>query len=611
MFNIVEKNQKLVKGIMITVAATFVLWGIGGYLGSAGDDGYVAKVGSQKIYPADIDHAMEQNPQNTDKMQVLYGLINRQLLINNINNYHMVATKEALQQQIASIPDFQDEKSEFSLKKYQDFLRTQFISAEQFQKNIGEQILINEYVSLFKDSYFTSNSFNKQFASLLSRERSISSYTINTSEFYNKVTPSAEQINQFYQQNIAKFTLPERVKAQYIDLDIASIASKVQVSDKDLDNYIANNKSKLADQEVDASHILIAIPTNADTKTKSLAKEKALKILAKVKHNPRDFASLAREYSDDSGSKASGGDLGYFGHGVMAKPFENVAFSLKPGQISDLVQTEYGYHIIKLNSIKSNSVAETRALALLQLQKQRSNGLLQKDLDKLNELTYNQASSLEPAAKELGLTIQTTKDWITKGVTSGDFANPKSQAAIFNQDVINKHNNSEVVDLGNGSYRVYHVTEHEASRVETLDEVKTELAQQLRSQAASIEASNDGQQKIQALTQGKLNLNFSHSENVSLLSQNEDISPNAIKQIFATNISKLPAYTGSIDSHGNFVIYKISAEVTDQKLEEQNQKIVEQLGQADSNLLFGAYLGSLRAKYDVSYKTDRLTSQSN
>ena len=155
------------------------------------------------------------------------------------------------------------------------------------------------------------------------------------------------------------------------------------------------------------------------------------------------------------------------------------------------------------------------------------------------------------------------------------------------------------------------MTEHEASRVETLDEVKTELAQQLKSQAARIEASNDGQQKIQALTQGKLNLNFSHSENVSLLSQNEDISPNAIKQIFATNISKLPAYTGSIDSHGNFVIYKISAEVTDQKLEEQNQKIVEQLGQADSNLLFGAYLGSLRAKYDVSYKTDRLTSQSN
>ena len=138
MFNIVEKNQKLVKGIMIFITVTFVLWGIGGYLGSSGDDGYVAKVGSQKIYTTDIDHAIDQNPQNTDKMQVLFGLINRQLLINNINDYHMIATKDQLQKQIASIPQFQESNSQFSLQKYQDFLRTQFMSAEQFQANIGD-----------------------------------------------------------------------------------------------------------------------------------------------------------------------------------------------------------------------------------------------------------------------------------------------------------------------------------------------------------------------------------------------------------------------------------------------------------------------------------------
>ena len=104
MFNVIENNQKLVKGIMIVVTASFVVWGIGGYLGMAGDDGYLAKVGNQKIYPRDLDQAMQENPQNTDKMQVLFGLINRQLLISNIDNYHMIATKSQLQHEIAAIP---------------------------------------------------------------------------------------------------------------------------------------------------------------------------------------------------------------------------------------------------------------------------------------------------------------------------------------------------------------------------------------------------------------------------------------------------------------------------------------------------------------------------
>ncbi len=609
MFNIVEKNQKLVKGIMIVITATFVLWGIGGYLGSSGDDGYVAKVGSQKIYTRDIDRTIDQYPQNTDKMQVLFGLINRQLLINNINDYHMVATKEQLQKQIASIPEFQESNAQFSLKKYQDFLRNQFMSAEQFQNNIGQQILLNEYVALFKDSYFSSSLFDTKFVNLLSRERKISSYTIDISQFENKTTPTDAQISDFYQQNIAKFTQPEKVKLQYLDLDAASIARNIQVSDKDIDSYLSKNH--VSGEQVDASHILIALPANADTKTKEATHEKALKILAKVKQNPKDFANLARQYSDDSGSKSNGGDLGYFGMGVMKKPFEDTAFSLKPGQISNLVETDYGYHIIKLNAIKGNSKAEIRALALSQLQKQQSGTLLQKDLDKLNEMTYNQPTSLEPAAEALGLNIQTTTNWVNKGDTTGSFASSKSQAAIFNPEVINKHNNSEVVDLGNGSYRVYHVTEHESSVVSTLDKVKDQIRQQLKTQAASSLASNDGQQKILELQQGKLNLNFTNPDKVNLLSQTKNISTNAVKQIFSTNITKLPAYTGSLDNQGNFVIYKISGEDIDSKLDAQNQQNVKDLGSSDSSLIFGAYLGTLRSKYDVSYKTDRLNLQSN
>jgi peptidyl-prolyl cis-trans isomerase D len=137
MFNIIEKNQVLVKVIMIAVASTFVLWGVGGYLGMSGDDGYIAKVGSNKIFKQDIDRAMQQNPQNTDKDQILFGLINRQLLLNNFEDYHMTVANEQLQKEIASIPIFQ-ESGTFSLNKYQDYLRQNYLTAEQFQKNVSQ-----------------------------------------------------------------------------------------------------------------------------------------------------------------------------------------------------------------------------------------------------------------------------------------------------------------------------------------------------------------------------------------------------------------------------------------------------------------------------------------
>ena len=542
-------------------------------------------------------------------MQVLFSLINRQLLINNINDYHMIATKDQLQKQIAGIPQFQESNSQFSLQKYQEFLRERFMSAEQFQTNIGQQILLNEYVDLFKDSYFSSSLFNKQFANLLSRERKISSYTVNISKFYDKANPTDVQISDFYKQNIAKFTQPERVKLQYLDLDAASIARNIQISDKDIDIYLAKNH--ISGEQVDASHILIELPANADAKTKKAIHEQALKILAKVKQNPKGFANLALQYSDDSGSKSNGGNLGYFGKGIMEKTFEDTAFSLKIGQISNLVETKYGFHIIKLNAIKGNSKAEIRSLALSQLQKLQAGNVLQKDLDKLNEITYNQPLSLDPAAKALGLTIQTTTNWVNKGDPAGNFASAKSQTAIFNPEVINKNHNSEVVDLGNGSYRVYHVTEHESPVVTTLDKIKGQISQQLKTRAASSLASNDGQQKILELQQGKISLNFTNPDKVNLLSQNKNISANAIKQIFSTNITKLPAYTGSLDLQGNFVIYKISGEEIDSKLNTQNQQNVKDLGSSDSILVFGAYLGTLRNKYDVSYKTDSLQLQSN
>jgi len=174
MFNTVEKHQKIVKGIMGFLVVAFTLWGIGGYLGSMSDDGYVAKIGSNKIYPRDIDNAMTDNPQpNQNKMQVLYGLINRQVLLNHIDDTNQSVTKTQLQDNIAKIPLFQ-KNGQFDLSLYKDFLQEKMLSAEDFQANVAKQILLKQDIDFFKNSYFTSRDFNQKFVEMLSRERNVS-----------------------------------------------------------------------------------------------------------------------------------------------------------------------------------------------------------------------------------------------------------------------------------------------------------------------------------------------------------------------------------------------------------------------------------------------------
>jgi peptidyl-prolyl cis-trans isomerase D len=609
MFNIVERHQKLVKGIMITLTATFVVWGISGYLGMTGDDGYIAKVGSKRIYGQDIDRAMDSNPnQPQDKMQVLFGLINRQLLVNALEDNHLTATTSELQQAIAAIPLFQTDGS-FDVTKYQQFLKTRYLSSAKFEQEISEQILISQMVDFFKNSYFTSDAYSNKFAQLLSRQRNVSRYVIDPRQFYSKVNLTESEIAADYQQNLAKYTLAEQVKLEYLTLSAEQIAAAIKVTNEEVARYIQDHPQAASTAQIDVSHILFSVPSGATAVQKAQVKQKAMQILAKVRANPGDFAKLAKQYSQDPGSAANGGDLGYFGKGVMVKPFEEVAFNLKKGQISDLVETPYGYHILKLIDTKATDQKLVQEQAIKQLQKQKAQQQLATMVEKLNDLSYNQPDSLRPAAQNLNLSLQQS-DWVNKGATQGLFANPKLQTAIFSADVIKARHNSEVVDLGNGSYVVARVAEYQPARVKPLAEVRQAIVASLTAARASQLAAAAGQNDLNLLQKGKVKLEFTRPENVTLLGQSPDIEPLAVRQIFAQK-AQFPAYTGTVARDGSYVIYRINSQSTDQSLNSQNQRIISQLSDQYAMITLSAYVGALRSQYKVSYKLDRIQNNAN
>lgn len=610
MFNVVEKNQKLVKGLMIFIALTFVMWGIGSYLGMIGDDGYVAKVGSTKIYERDINNVLEQNKDAGDKMQVLFSLINRQLLLSNSDSYHMQATKKQLQDEIAGIKDFQ-ESGVFSLSKFEKIITSNRLNIKDFERSMSEQILIKEYLDFFKDSYFSSTAVNNKLAEIFSRQRNISQYVIDPKIYMDQVKVTEQEIQQYYEKNKSTlFTAPEKVKLAYLNLTEENVLNNVNFDDKIVHNYILSHESSLNEKYVDASHILFAVPQDASTSYDKKQLGKAQLVLKMLRENPNKFNDFAQKYSDDTQSAKKNGELGSFKKGLMVKEFDNIVFNMKPNTISDIVKTQFGYHIIRLNNIKSSSDEEIKQKAIKALKKQQLALKWQQMLDSLNDLTYNNPKTLEVAATKLGLKV-INSDWLAKNSTTGLLANKKIQDAVFTNDVFKNKNNSALIDLGNNNVFVLRLLDFKPSFVEPMIQIKNQIIENIKRERSSMLAYQVGESNILALKNGKLNLNFSNLQKVNLMTQNNGINPDMLKQIFAVSLNKAPQYTGGINSEGKFVIYKIVSEVVDKDLVKQNLLVIDNINKNQAMIDLSSYVSSLKDKFKVNYKTDFAKNHNN
>ena len=607
MFNVIEKNQKLTKGIMIAVTASFVLWGISGYISQSSDDGYVAKIGDQRIYPKDIDQAMESQ-KGANRKDILAGLINRSLIIENANYYNLTASDSELQAEILKIPEFQNAKGDFSIEKYQNYLKFSYTSAEQFQKNVSKQIIINKYVNLFKQSYIQSAKINDKFAQLISHDKVVAPFVLPVKQFIDQVKLTDKEIKTYYTQSLASYILHDKVKFQYITLDLAAISSKIDISDDRALKYI-NKHPELSDFKINASHILFNVDKKATKTQVEEVKTKAQKILDQVKKNPSLFASLAKQYSQDTGSATNGGDLGTFGKGIMVKPFEQKVLTMKAGEISDLVRTDFGFHIIKLNSIKQDSQQDLLNKAKEKLKTQDASMSMQKYVDKLNSLSYNNPKDLNYVAKTLGFTVNNS-DWVEKGAKQGDFAIDSVQKVLFNQDVINKGENTEVVNVAKNKYMVFHITNFQPGRMQTLAEVHDKVVEELKKREARTLAVKAAVNKLQALQSNKTltDVVFGKEQTINYLFENNNVTADAVQQIFTTRVIKYPAYQLYFSSNGDVIIYKVISDTLNLKTKDKMKKIVNDLDASTGYAALSNYLEFIRGKYKVTERSDKLNS---
>jgi len=421
--------------------------------------------------------------------------------------------------------------------------------------------------------------------------------------FASKVTVSDADIEAYYKAHTAQFQAPEQANVEYLVLDLEAAKKNVSVNEADLKTYYEQNAARFGTKEERrASHILITAPASAPAADRAKAKAKAEQLLAEVRKAPGTFADVARKNSQDPGSAEKGGDLDFVTRGAMVKPFEDAMFALKKGDISDVIETEFGYHIIRLADIKPAVVPpfeQVRATIENELRAQQATQEFAKAAESFTDAVYQQPDSLKPAADKLKLTIQTANNVArtpAPGVT-GVLANRNFLNALFAADSLQRKQNTEAIEIGTNQLAAGRVTQYTAAHPVPLAEVKDKIRAQLVTERAAVMAKADGEAKLAAWTAKADGATFGAPLTVSRReSQNQPLS--IIDAALRADAAKLPALVGvDLGTQGYAVVRVTKVVARTPSAPEQAQQENAQIGQSITAAEELAYYNLLKERF--------------
>ncbi len=567
----------LAKAILALIALTFAAFGLESYQSSDSSNGYVAEVGDvgisrdeltreiqaqsrrlrEEMGPA-FDPATVQTPEF--QKQVLDGIIERKALLLDAQKQKLMASDAYVAAVLTSIPAFQED-GKFSQARYETILQQDGRRPVQFENEIRQSFMMEAIASPVALAAFSSKTSLDLITRLVAQQREVSWVDLPAASVADQIKISAEDIARDYAANKAAWTDPEQIRVEYLLLDLASVAAGITVSDQAVADYYAANASQFGQPEQrSASHILITADKNADTATRARAKAKAMALFQTLQKTPAKFAELARAESQDPGSAAQDGSLGSFGRGMMVKPFEDAVFSMKRNEIRGPIESDFGYHVIRLDSIQPAQIAPlatVRAAVVEELRKRQAQKVFADMADNFGNLVYENADSLASAAKTLKLTPQQS-GWMSVKSAPPPFNHPALSAAVFSRESITSKQNTEAIELQPGMLIAARVIDHRAARLKPLAEVTQAIAARLRAEQTKQLLTRKGTETIKTLTQGtETGLNWSAFQVVAR-QPTDALDATAIKAVFQANTNKLPAYTGFTRGDGSYRIVRIS-----------------------------------------------------
>jgi peptidyl-prolyl cis-trans isomerase D len=599
MFDFVQKHKTVASlslglvGLGFLVGGGFAAQGLSG----GGGDSYLAKVDGYKITDRDLAQASGGQPiPDAMKPQAIQQLVERRVLLNEATKRYITTSDTMLRDAIMNIDDFKKD-GHFDVERYKTLLAAQQMTVDQFEARMRERRSLQLLGGPIAESGFASKLAVDRLVDALATPRDVASVTFAAAQYMDKVSASAAEIKQYYDTHHAEFNQPERVKLDYVVLSRDEMAASLPVDDKDVRSYYDAHKAELAPEQRRVRHILIKADAKAPPAERAAAKQKAEQLLAELKKNPSKFADLAKQDSQDPGSAANGGDLGYFGHGAMVKAFDDAAFKLAKDEISNVVETEYGYHILQLVDIKTKSLDELKPMIVAKLQHEQVMQRFQAEVDKVSDMAYQQPDSLKPLVDAFKLQARTS-DWVTRDAASDPILNDtKLREAVFSPDVLTKKHNSEALEIKPGLVVVARVAQHQDATLLPLDVVTPEIEARLKHDRAVAMAVAEGKKALAALQSGQpIAPPFSPAKQASRLN-GQGLPPAALTAVFDLPANKLPGYVG-VDAADSYVVYKVSAGAAKDDAAIK-ASVVPQIAQQMGEQGVEAYINLLKTQHKV------------
>ncbi|MBT9595882.1 MAG: SurA N-terminal domain-containing protein [Vitreoscilla sp.] len=622
MFDFVRSHTRLLQGLLVLlIFPSFVFFGVQGYSSFTDKANVaVAKVGGQEIKQSELDAAhreqierYRQQMPGLDvklldtremRLQTLEGLVRDRVMRTAAVKENLIVTDQRLQRIFTTDPQYASVRlPDGSVNK--DFLAARGMTSPMFAEQLRQDLAIRQVMQGVSGSQVAGQASVELALDSLLERREAHLQRFDAKEYLAKVNPTDADIEGFYKKNPSQFRSVENAVIEYVVLDLDAMKKQITVSDDDLRKYYEQNASRYTSaEERRASHILVNAPKDAPAADREKAKAKAEGLLAEARKNPAGFAEQAKKSSDDKGSAVNGGDLDFFGRGAMTKPFEDAAFAMKVGEISSLVESEYGYHIIKLVATRGGERKPFEALRA-DILEEVSKPLAQKRYAEVAEqftnMVYEQSDSLQPVVDKLKLVkAQATVQRTAVPGATGPLASAKLLEAVFSTDAVKNKRNTEAVETGANQLVSARIVEHHPERVLPLAEVRDRVVAQLRSQQAAAAARKDGEARLAALRQNPteglpMGLTLSRT-------QAQGQPRPVVDAVLRADLSKGPAVIGIDLGDQGYVVARVQQKAQRDAKDPENERAKPFVTQALTAAESEAYYLALKRRYKVELK---------
>lgn len=619
MFDFVHEKKRLVQIVLALIILPFAFWGVDSYRQSGNTAEVVAKVNDAKITQQEFENALRQQQDRLRQMlganydaaifdnpemkhAVIDNLVAQRLLIERAKTVGLVVSDEQMSQVIQGIEAFQD-NGRFDKKRYESSLASQSMSPLMFEARLRSELIGQQMRDAYLQNGFASNSVADNVIRLYEQQRVVSTSPISFQPFMAQAKVDDAALKEYYEKNQKEFQVQEQARVEYVKFSADSLQAKADVKADDARKYYDEHQSEFGTpEERQAAHILVAVAATAPQAEQDAAKAKAEQLLQQARKNPAGFAELAKQNSQDPGSAANGGSLGFFGRGMMVKPFEDAAFALKQGEISGLVKSDFGYHIIKLLAVKPARLLpfdEVREGIMSKLRQQKATDMFAELAEKFSNAVYEQSDTLKPAAELIGAKIEQS-GWLVKGAAPGEPWTAKMLQAIFTDDTVKNKRNTAAIEVAPNTLVAARILEYKPATTRALNEVQDTIRQKLLRQQAVELAAKQGKALLEQLQRGdKPALNWTAAQTISR-AQHGSLDMGLVRKIFQADAAKLPQYTGAETQEGDYLLVRVDAvKEGSQPDDAKRAGYAQKLRQLTGEEMFKAYLADAKQQATI------------